>query len=255
MITIFSLPKAWVGPFYDIQHNAITSWTLLDPQCEIILFGDEDGTELAAQRLSVKHVRDVRRTAKGTPLISDLFMKAKQLASYPNICYVNADIILMNDFTAAISVVQRHFKRFLMVGQRRNIQLTQKLTFEGDWQGTIRANAIRSGTFYDGIDYFAYPKFLFGSIPEFAIGRLYWDNWFLHFARHRRAVVVDATPAVLAVHQDHPTDISGSEPVANWNMLGGVENVFMTWEATHQLTHSGIHARCRSCEPICVCDP
>ena len=41
MITIFSTPKPFRGHIGVIQRNALKSWTLLHPDVEMILFGDE----------------------------------------------------------------------------------------------------------------------------------------------------------------------------------------------------------------------
>ena len=40
-------------------------------------------------------------------------------------------------------------------------------------------------------------------IPEFVIGRPGWDNWLLWYPLSERVPVVDASDAVVAVHQNH----------------------------------------------------
>ncbi len=59
MITIFTIPKPFKGHISVIQKNAIKSWTLLEPSCEIILFGDEEGAEEIAQELSLRHIKNI----------------------------------------------------------------------------------------------------------------------------------------------------------------------------------------------------
>ena len=51
MLTLFTIPKAFEGHSGVIQRNAIKSWTLLQPQCEIILMGDDEGTGEAAAEM------------------------------------------------------------------------------------------------------------------------------------------------------------------------------------------------------------
>ena len=53
------------------------------------------------------------------------------------------------------------------------------------------------------IDYFAFSRGLYPPMPPLAIGRFWWDNWLLWKARSLQAKVVDATKAVLVVHQNH----------------------------------------------------
>ena len=48
MLTIFSIPKPFIGHVGVIQMNALRSWTFLDPKCEIVIFGDEPGIAEAA---------------------------------------------------------------------------------------------------------------------------------------------------------------------------------------------------------------
>ena len=53
MLTLFTIPKAFVGHIGDIQRNAIKSWTLLRPKCEVILLADDSGTSEVAEELGV----------------------------------------------------------------------------------------------------------------------------------------------------------------------------------------------------------
>ena len=117
MLTLFTTPKLFESHAAVIQRNAIRSWTLLRPACEVILFGDDEGTAEVASELGVRHVPQVARNEHGTPLVGDLFAKAQRLATGSLLCYVNADIMLMNDFVLAARRVARLKARFLMVGQ------------------------------------------------------------------------------------------------------------------------------------------
>ena len=68
MLTIFSTPKLFRGHIGDIQRNALRSWLLLDPQAEVILFGDEEGTAEVCQELGLRHEPQVLRSEHGTLL-------------------------------------------------------------------------------------------------------------------------------------------------------------------------------------------
>jgi len=256
MLTIFAMPRRFDGVFSLIQKNAITSWTRLRPICEIVLFGNEDGTAELAREFGLRHVPSVVCNSYGTPLVNDLFEQAERVAAGKFLAYVNADIILMSDFMEAVQRVAQVCERFLLVGQRRNIDLTEPINFNEEWEGRYRQLAFNTGKLYPGIDYFVYPATLWGKIPQFALGRYYWDNWFLYAARLRKAPVIDATQRVLALHQNHPVReelIDGPESKDNLMLIGGGYNLFTTYDATHQLTGSGVVSRCRSCYPVCTC--
>jgi len=244
MLTLFTIPKPFRGHIAVIQHNAIRSWTLLRPACEIILFGDDEGTAEFAAELGIRHVPDVARNEYGTPLVNNLFEEAQRLAAYGLLCYVNADIILMSDFMRAVEKVARGKHRFLMVGQRWDVDINGLWNFEQpDWEEKLRAYVRKQGKLHPQtvIDYFVFPRGLCHNISPFAIGRTVWDNWLIYRARSLRVPVIDATDYVMVVHQNHdythhPT---GPEAKRNLEMAGGYKHVFTLEDATHILTSSG----------------
>lgn len=255
-LTLFSTPKAFTGEFETIQRNALRSWTLLRPACDIVLLGDETCTASHAAAHGAQHIASLERSSHGTPLVNAMFERVTADARTDLVGYVNSDIILMSDFMAAVGRTAARFPRFLLVGQRRNVRIETPLDFDGPWEHTLRELAKSGDACYPGIDYFVFPRELWSAIPPFALGRSYWDNWPLYAARRRGAVVVDGTPAVLAVHQDHtyyPGQLQGEESKRNWDLAGGAGNLLTTREATHVLTAQGIKTRCRSCYPSCAC--
>ncbi len=252
MLTLFTIPKSFQGHIGVIQRNAIQSWTLLRPACEIILFGGEEGTAEVARKLGLRHVSNVACNEYNTPLVNDLFEKAQQrLAAHDLICYVNTDIILMNDFMDAIKKIRK--KHFLMVGQRWNIDLKDKIDFKNDeWQLRLRNHVIKNGKPLGegGSDYFIFPKNLLTDIPSLAIGRSAWDNWLIYKARSLHVPVIDASKVILAVHQNHsyikdlvqkPSGIwDGPEAKLNQELAGGQKHFFTLRDATWFLTKKGL---------------
>lgn len=250
MLTIFSLPKAFTGHDGVIQDNAIASWTRLGGgggrSCEILLLGDDAGTAEAARRHGVRHLGPVRRNARGTPIVSDLFARAEAAASHPLLCYVNADIILLDDFLPAVERTARAFPSFLLVARRRNLDVGAPLAFGADWQGELRARAAHEGRLHrlHGTDFFVYRAGLFAGMPAFAIGRTVWDNWLMYAARERGGALVDATPDVTAIHQNHdyahiPAGKTGAwkgpEARENFRLAGGYAGIYTIYDATHVL--------------------
>ncbi len=204
--TLFSTPKKFDGHIAVIQRNAIASWTRMNPTPEIILFGTDAGTPEIASEFGLRHVPTVKCNEWGTPLVSDLFAQAQTLAAGAAVCYVNADIILFDDFAQAISRVASWSDKFLMVGRRTDLDIKDPINFQQDnWATQIRDRARREGKLQiaRSIDYFAFSRGLYPPMPPLAIGRFWWDNWLLWKARSLEAKVVDATKSVLIVHQNH----------------------------------------------------
>jgi hypothetical protein len=204
-LTIFATPKKFDGHIGVIQRNAIFSWTRMNPKPEIILFGHEPGTAECAAEFGLRHIPNVKCNQWGTPLVSDLFEQAERLGQGAILGYVNSDIILFDDFIEALARVSTWQDHFLMVGRRTDLDLKQAVDFDGNWASRLRDQAQREGKLQiaRSIDYFAFSRGLYPSIPPLAIGRFWWDNWLLWKARSLRAKVIDASQAVLVIHQNH----------------------------------------------------
>jgi hypothetical protein len=205
MISLFSIPKPFIGSVSALQVNAINSWRLLPEVNEIFIFGNEYGIAEAAIKLGVNHIPEVLRNQQGTPLLNDAFEKAQELSSSPVIGYLNADIILLPELTQKINSVALQFKEFLSVGQRWNIDMKGHYKFEKGWEKSLRQYVTKYGQLegISGLDYFFFPRGQFQIIPPFVVGRAGWDNWMIYHARSRNIPVIDMTPVVLAIHQNH----------------------------------------------------
>jgi len=249
MITLFSCPKAFLGPFNVIQRNAIQSWRRLGPEVEVILMGDDQGTSETAKEFGLHHIPDVARNAFGTPLIRSLFERAQERARYDRLCYVNADLILMSNFIQAIKRVVVEMPRSLMVGRRWNLELKEPVDFNGDWEGWLHKEVAHRGKLYYhfAIDYFVYPKGVWGEIPSFAIGRPGWDIWMLYRAHCLNLPMVDLTKMVSVVHQNHDYShhpegwegaSKGEEAKQNFELLGEIS--YSLLDAQYYLTEKGV---------------
>ncbi|MDD5703899.1 MAG: hypothetical protein PHU23_17840, partial [Dehalococcoidales bacterium] len=189
-----------------IQRNAILSWKLLGPDCEIILFGSEKGTAEIAAELGIRHIPEVERNEYGTPLVNSLFNKAQKIASHDILCYVNADIILTQDFLTSVQRASNQKDQFLLIGQRWDVELNKLLDFTNQrWELEIRGYLAKYGKLHPatGIDYFVFRKGLWGDIPPFAIGRTVWDIWLVYRGLYLKVPVIDATKTITAIHQNH----------------------------------------------------
>jgi hypothetical protein len=250
MLTLFAIPKAFHGHVGMIQRNAILSWTLLNPRPEIILLGDDEGTAEVAQEFNLKHVPEIGRNQFGTPLMSSLFEIAQATGQGPLFAYINADIILMDDFLQAIERVP--FQRFMLTGQRWNLDVEEPLQGQQVWQTQIRDRVTRQGQREgpQAMDYFVFTRDTYTDIPPFAIGRLCWDNWMLYKALNLGIPLIDATEAIMAVHQNHDYNhhpegrqgvFSGEEAAHNLHLLGGKHyTYFMLDLANWQITPEGL---------------
>lgn len=250
-VTLFTTPKPFTGPSAVIQRNALRSWSLLGPGCDILILGDDPGVADAARELGARHIPNVARSPAGTPLVNSIFEEAERAANTDLLCYVNADIILLDDFLPAVRRIAGRFRRFLMVSRRWNMDLNEPLDFGPGWEAALRARVAREAKLEAtaGIDYFLYRRGLFNPIPPFAIGRTMWDNWLLYRALQRGAALVDATEATMIVHPNHGYvglkrdergGWSGPEADLNMQLAGGHDRHLTLDDAGWRLTPDGL---------------
>jgi hypothetical protein len=206
MITIFACPKPFHGHINVIQRNAIKSWFLLRPKPEILLLGDDEGVAEICNEFNLIHISDIEKNEYGTPFISSIFQISQEKASYPTLCYINSDIILMSDFMRAVETVTAKMPIFLIIGQRYDLTIREMWDFDNIlWEAQLKSLLAKDGSLHapTGIDFFMFTKGMYSSIPPFAIGRPGWDNWLVWQTRMSNIPIIDATKSVVIAHQNH----------------------------------------------------
>ncbi len=252
MLTFFTTGKAFVGHSGVIQRNALKSWTLLHPDAEVILFGDDEGSAEVAGELRIRHEHHTEKNAAGSNRVDYMFARAQAIARHEVLCYSNCDIIFMKDFRAAIERVLAEHEDFLMVGRRWDAEITRPRDFANpDWQKQIRNLALLTGKQRtpDWIDYFVFSRGVFTDLPPFSVGRVFWDNWMVWKALEMKKPVLDVSRAVVAVHQNHdyrhhplgkPGVWYGEEARTNYELAGGWRHLRTIADGTHVLRADGL---------------
>jgi hypothetical protein len=243
-LTVFSAPKPFTNPHIAvIQRNAIQSWLRL-PDVQVILVGDEPGLAEAAAGLGVLHLPQVACNEAGTPLISSIFALARQASQSPLLAYTNADMLYTPDLAQAAGQAAGLAERFLVVGQRWDLDVTQALDFGPGWEASLRARVAAEGRLHPpaGSDYFIFPRPAFEAMPAFAVGRAGWDNWMIYHACSQGWAVVDATESILAVHQNHDySHLPGGRP--HYDLAESQHNIALAGGAAHLYTMLDTNAR------------
>jgi hypothetical protein len=251
MLTMFTVPKPFKGHIGMIQRNAVKSWTLLEPKCEVIMLGDEEGIAEASAELGVVHIPTVQRNPYGTPLMRDVFERAEKAAASDVMCFVNADIILMSGFMAAACRLKNEVSNFLMIGRRWNVDINEPQNFGPGWEEKLLAYTRSKGELAgpSAIDYFIFRKGTLAEIPPFAIGRPRIDNWLIYSARDNGFKVVDASQVVDIVHQNHDyrhvpggkkNTVEGPEAEINMEIYGKNTPCYTIFDANYVLTQNGL---------------
>jgi len=234
-----------------IQRNAMTSWTKLEPRPEILLFGTEEGTAEIARELGLLYVAEVARNRHGTPLLADILAGAEKHGRGEIIAYVNADILLPREFTAGLESVRKAFGKFLAVGRRTNIEVREAMDFGEGWEEKLKERMRKEGQLesHTGIDFFAFPRGTYKDVPPLAIGRVWFDQWCVKYARKKGLPVVDMTRYAGIAHQLHDYNhvaggrelgtYGGVEAEENLKLYGERPHAYTILSATHVMTEDG----------------
>ncbi len=245
-LTLLTAPKPFKDPHISvIQTNALKSWQALGDQVEIIVLGADEGVAEKTSELGIRHIPQVACNEKGTPLISSMLDLARQNSDSPYLCIVNTDIILFPDLLIAMENAAKSRERFLIIGQRWDMDVTGELSAGHGNFDRFKQEVFRLGKLHPpmGSDYFLFPRECYLQIPDLAIGRAGWDNWFIFKSRFEGWPVIDATQDVTIVHQSHDyRHLPGGQPhyrlpETRENVVrgGGEQTIFTIADAQYDL--------------------
>ncbi len=250
LLTLFTAPKPFVDPhIITIQCNALNSWRALGQEVEILVFGNDEGIAKNTRDLGIRQIPDVTCNTYGTPLISSMLALAREASNSPILGIINTDILLFPDVLTAIRAVEGKLKKFLLVGQRWDLEVND-LIKDADKFIELKQKVFSKGILHPpmGSDYFIFPRECYQEIPEFAIGRAGWDNWFIYKSRFEGWPVIDSTQDITVVHQNHDYHhLPGGQPHyrlpetdENVSKGGGEYTIFTLFDAQFNLVDGNL---------------
>src|SRR5438093_9326719 len=109
-LLIVSTMKPMIEDFIIEQFNAIRSWQHLRLKPTIIIFGDDLGVPEFCNQYQIRNISTVKKNDKGIPLISDILQQGYSFEEeYDYIAYINADIILLDDFCNTVEAFHQQY--------------------------------------------------------------------------------------------------------------------------------------------------
>lgn len=237
MITILCSPKPFVNEAAWNQLNALRSWRAIHPDVEIIIFGAPPGTAEVAEEVNAKLVPEIECSSSGAPSFNAMTSYAAQHGRHDLQVYVNCDIIMNGTIYSALTAAHERFEKFLLVGERLDLANTTCIDVrENNWVARLEPLA-ESGQLTShgptGADYFGFVRGMWNGLPPVFMGRAMCDQSLLHYSFMRKLPVIDATLAILALHQHHDyRHIPGGRA----EVFTGADFVLMS--NAHKLHHS-----------------
>lgn len=202
MITVFTTPKRFKSNVGVTQRNAIENWKRL--RFEVIVFGGSK--KIIEDELGVRRVTKFAKNEFGTPLANDLFTQAQELARNDVLMYSNCDMLYLANIVPAVYYIRKRFESFLIVGQRWDVAIEERLDIKRlDYEGHLQTLINARGSLHSvsGKDFFIFRKPFDMELPPLILGRVGWDNYLIHYAADHQMDVIDVTPVVTAIHQNH----------------------------------------------------
>ncbi len=247
MITILTSFKPFRGNDAVRQRNALTSWRRLDPELEIIAFGKSEGLNSVADEWGVKHVGDIPCFEGRLPRIDAVLAYGQRHGRHDVQVYLNGDIILCPGFLKVVNTIP--FPKWLLIGQRLDIEVDEELQFEDPPQN-LQSKLLAASSLHDigGIDYFAYRRGSLPPLPPLYLGAATWDNLVIYYCRRAGIPVIDATQALTVLHQDHEDrylpdgrsdTYEGPAAIRNRKQIPEPLCCFYTTDASHWIDSNG----------------
>ena len=254
LVTILTAPKSFEDPhILKIQRNALRSWKALGSLVDVIVLGNDEGIKGNALLMGIRHYPDVQCNEKGTPLISSMLKIGRDESKSPYLAIVNADVILFSDFIQSIKDISKIKKEFLIIGQRWDMDVSKEVGGQVRDFVRLKKRVPIEAKLHPpkGSDYFIFPRICYQSIPDLAIGRAGWDNWFIYKSRWEGWTVVDGTHDVMIVHQSHDyAHLPGGKPhyrlpetKENVARGGGEHTIFTLFDAQYDLKNGKLIKR------------
>jgi hypothetical protein len=250
-LTLFTAPKPFVDPHIAIiQRNALRSWQLLGPDVSVVLHGDDPGVAETAAEFGFIHVPDVAANEKGVPYIDDMFRRTRELSDAPVLAIINTDIILFPDFLETAREAHRNIGDFVLVGRRWDLDITEPLAFDDGYEDRLRQQVRSEGKLKtpNATDYFMFSRTVLTEVPNFTIGRAGWDNWMIYQSRVQPWKILDATGAIIVVHQNHDySHLPGGQPhyrhpdsERNVVLAGGMRHMYNQLDVNYDLVNGQV---------------
>ena len=210
LISLVTAFKKFQGNYDRIQKSAMYSWKAND--LHVIAPNNEVDTKgSCADFPNITIVEGVKRGrelgfATQAPILKDLIEKALPVIDTPMVAFLNADIIVLEDFSKkAETIFNKYGYDVFITGTRNDAQFNYYVNNEE----TYKKVQSEPKTLFSGSDIFITSKFIWrllvSGMPEFIMGRYCLNDWLYmqaHINKLKKYNCTNFLPTLHPVHGD-----------------------------------------------------
>ena len=231
-----------------LHNQTLMNWASLKPSVLPVLFVMPNDSEYWTWRATELgwRVEKVPRTRENVPIVKAMFNVTSQKYPSPFIGFANADNLFGNSLIETLTGLSKccwdllHGRMSLLVGRRRGVDVSE-----------ISENP--SGVYVDQIasrfrmhstkaqDYFIFGgggNFRWEDVPDFVVGRIGYDNWFVVMAQQWNVSLIDCSETISNLHQQGKDGYR-----AGWTLNKG-RSKYMNYRAAGNFSYRGGGTKC-----------
>ncbi|KAK2150674.1 hypothetical protein LSH36_396g06009 [Paralvinella palmiformis] len=193
-----------------IHKRLINNWLALPPGLDPVLFvpfTEHNSSWISSAIANNWRVRFLYGLRKNLPILSAMFKEVLALSTTPFVGYANADLLFDASLISTLRLLSQRLnvsnEKILIVGRRRNVD-TAAVNLGSGSDLTKISEMEKIGLHQDNAqDYFIISRqsVPWNEVPDFVVGRIGYDNWFVSKAQDWNMTLIDASRTILAVHQ------------------------------------------------------
>lgn len=215
-LIFITIPRSFKEPYLNSQLNMLNAIRLYNPESEIIFYSDDDGVYEFAIKNNCIAPANIEKI-DNLPLVNSALEYASSLFPDGYVCFINSDILVLDDLMPIISFINRtNFKkRFVLTAYRNEARIIKCLS--NDELNSIKLSKKNIKGRHHALDIFLFPSAIIKKLnmPTYRVGRIGWDSWIAGNTRKLKIPLIDITSVIKVVHQEHPQ----SHDKTGWNTL------------------------------------
>tara|TARA_R110000744_G_scaffold85265_2_gene166652 strand:- start:7376 stop:8209 length:834 start_codon:yes stop_codon:yes gene_type:complete len=215
-ITFFTTCKPFNESNVVRQTNTLNNLANINTDKDVVLFSEE--SEIQAKEIcdnnSIDFITEFRKSQNtNIPYVDDLFSRVQDLYNSDFYCYINCDMILLDDFVESLTLIhsevkpRQEGKSIFVCGRRLDTEdfTDTYIDFSNKSSSDILEMCPNRSLHSEyGIDYFVFEKGMFLDMPNFLIARTVFDNSIVgHSCVNPDIFEIDITHSTNVIHQDH----------------------------------------------------